>query len=153
MSTTTATRKPRQRKPLEPISGTVKLLRPVGDVNDRTGEILIIAQTKRGPVESQLYLTYTGSGYRLTGWDSEANAVKVYDLPLDLSSCDCPDHTYCPERPQGCKHQKSIRKLIAEGKIPAALDEVSVPDPDSLGEPCGQCFPDDVPEEQPEWAA
>lgn len=147
MSTTTTRTAPRQHKPLEPISGTVKLLEPVGAVNDRTGKILIVAQTKRGPVTSECYLEYTGMGYRLVGWDTEEGKVKVYDLPLTLDSCDCPDGLYRSERPGGCKHQKAIRKLIAEGQIPAALDEVGIPPYEAdLPEPCGQCFPDDVPE-------
>ncbi len=138
MSTTTSARKPRQRKPLEPISGTVKLLEPIGAVNDRTGKILIVAQTKCGPVSTECYLEYTGCGYRLVGWDAEEGKVKTYDLPLTLDSCDCPDATYNPDRPQGCKHQKALRKLIAEGKIPAAIDEVSLPPYEAdLPETCG----------------
>ena len=136
--------RPRQRKPLAPVQGTVKLLLPVGTVNDRTGKVLIVAETLRGPVTTECYLELTGCGYRLTGWDAQAGAVKVYDLPLTLDSCDCPDATYASERPGGCKHQKALRKLLADGRIPAAQDEVSVPDEADLGEPCGQWFPEEA---------
>jgi hypothetical protein len=32
----------------------------------------------------------------------------AYDLPADLSGCDCPDATYHPERPGGCRHQRAL---------------------------------------------
>ncbi len=48
------------------------------------------------------------AGFRLTKPDGTA-----YDLPADLSSCDCPDATYHPERPGGCRHQKAMRAALA----------------------------------------
>jgi hypothetical protein len=35
-----------------------------------------------------------------------------YDLPLDLSTCDCPDHVYRPRRPGGCKHMAALRQAL-----------------------------------------
>lgn len=46
-------------------------------------------------------------GYRLNKADGTA-----YDLPADLSGCDCPDATY-RERPGGCKHRRSLRAALA----------------------------------------
>jgi hypothetical protein len=47
-------------------------------------------------------------GYRLTKPDGQ-----VYDLPADLSACDCPDGTYHSERPGGCRHRKALRAALA----------------------------------------
>jgi hypothetical protein len=45
-----------------------------------------------------------------------------YDLPRDLSSCDCPDRTYKPERPGGCKHMVALQQALptVAGTTPAA---------------------------------
>ena len=48
------------------------------------------------------------AGYRLLKADGA-----MYDLPGDLSGCDCPDATYHPERPGGCKHQQAMRAALA----------------------------------------
>ncbi len=51
----------RRRQPLEPATGTVKILRPVGEVNATTGEVQISAKA--------YYLSVFPGGYHLTGWD------------------------------------------------------------------------------------
>ncbi|HJT79460.1 MAG TPA: hypothetical protein VJ739_19850 [Gemmataceae bacterium] len=48
------------------------------------------------------------AGYRLLKADGA-----MYDLPADLSGCDCPDHCYHPERPGGCKHMGAMRAALA----------------------------------------
>ena len=48
------------------------------------------------------------TGYRLENVDSG----KVYDLPLGLSSCDCPDSELRP-RPGGCKHRVGLRDALS----------------------------------------
>ena len=48
------------------------------------------------------------AGYRLLKADGA-----MYDLPADLSGCDCPDHTFHPERPGGCKHMGAMRAALA----------------------------------------
>ena len=50
----------------------------------------------------------TLAGYRLLKADGA-----MYDLPVDLSGCDCPDHCYHPERPGGCKHMAAMRAALA----------------------------------------
>ena len=50
----------------------------------------------------------TFAGYRLLKADGA-----MYDLPLDLSSWDCPDHTSHPERPGGCKHMAALKAALA----------------------------------------
>jgi hypothetical protein len=37
----------------------------------------------------------------------------MYDLPRELSGCDCPGHTFHPERPGGCKHRSALRAALA----------------------------------------
>ncbi len=48
------------------------------------------------------------AGFRLLKADGA-----MYDLPADLSRCDCPDHTFHPERPGGCKHMGAMRASLA----------------------------------------
>ena len=103
MSATTKT-----RKPLLPVSGSVKVLRPFGEVNDTTAEIAVNGKAS--------YLSRHATGFRLVGWDDRKEAVALYDLPLDLSSCDCPDATY-RDREGGCKHQKALSALRNAGKL------------------------------------
>ncbi len=47
-------------------------------------------------------------GFRLTAFVSG----EVYDLPRDLSSCDCPDRTFKSERPGGCRHMAALRQAL-----------------------------------------
>jgi hypothetical protein len=48
-------------------------------------------------------------GYRLLKADAT-----MYDLPADLSGCDCPDRTFNPDRPGGgCKHMLALRAALA----------------------------------------
>ena len=106
---TTATKTRKQVKPLAPASGTVKVLRPVGEVNDRAAEVAIDGKA--------YYLTRHNTGFTLTTWDDRDAAVVTYDLPLDLSSCDCPDATYRGERPGGYKHRRGLQALRQAGKL------------------------------------
>ena len=99
----------RPGRQLAPASGRVLVLRPLGAVTETTGEISINGKP--------YYLTCHPHGFRLTSYDSLHQGVTVYDLPLDLSSCDCPDATYRSERPGGCKHRKALQALKARGKI------------------------------------
>src|SRR5262245_32996320 len=104
MSTVFAPRPPvkaKGRKPLAPASGSVKALRPIGDVNDQAGEIEINGRP--------YYLALRGTCYTLTGYDARKAQVTSYDLPADLSGCDCPDATFRDEREGGCKHRKALR--------------------------------------------
>ncbi len=106
---TTVTKSPRSRKPLRPVSGRVRVLRPVGSVNATTGEVSISGKC--------YYLTVHATGYRLTGWDRQHRQPTAYDLPADLSGCDCPDAVYAGERPGGCKHRRALAALKAAGKL------------------------------------
>jgi hypothetical protein len=106
MTTATLTRP--DRKPLPPVTGTARVLRPVGDVTPDTGKVLINGKP--------YYLSVLEGGFRLTGYDPRREEVTVYDLPSDLSSCDCADATY-RTRPGGCKHVRALSALKAAGKV------------------------------------
>lgn len=112
MPTLTAPRKTRKpSKPLAPVSGTARVLKPVGEVNPTTGEIEINGKP--------YFVQVTSRGYRLFGFDAKAQQPTCYDIPAACDSCDCPDATYRGERPGGCKHAKAVAALVAAGKIPA----------------------------------
>jgi hypothetical protein len=104
----------RPARTLKPAAGSVTVLRPVGTVNETTGEVSINGKP--------YYLTCLESGFRLTGYDAREGAVTTYDLPADLSSCDCPDAVYNAGRPGGCKHRKAMQALRSAGKLPGAAD-------------------------------
>jgi hypothetical protein len=55
----------------------------------------------------------------------------------DRASCECPGHL---RHGTVCKHIWAVRELLARGELAPRC-----PDPDELGEPCGQCFPDEPP--------
>ena len=95
---------PRPRKQVKPAHGTVRVLRPIGAVNPTTGEVAINGRA--------YYVTRHATGYRLTGYDPRKREVTVYDLPADLSGCDCPDGTFHPERPGGCKHRAALKAAL-----------------------------------------
>jgi hypothetical protein len=59
-------------------------------------------------------------GYTLQKFASAGG--DVYDLPADLSGCDCPDGTYRGERPGGCRHREGLRQALA-ARNPAVTPE------------------------------
>ncbi|MDE2101701.1 MAG: hypothetical protein KGL39_30930 [Patescibacteria group bacterium] len=67
--------------------------------------------------------------------------LDAYDVLIEVDghSCTCPGHL----RHGHCKHVDTLKLLIERGTLGRP-----VPDPDTLGEPCGQCFPDDPPTEE-----
>jgi hypothetical protein len=70
---------------------------------------------RTGQPRATAYLVHPVRDYgRLVGWRLEKPGGVVYDLAADLSTCDCPDGTYHPERPEGgCKHRKALRAALA----------------------------------------
>src|SRR5262245_59451427 len=103
-----ATTKRARRQP-RPVAGTMALLRPIGSVTPATGEVRINGR--------DYYLTRLDGGFRLHGYDPRKQEVTVYDLPADLSGCDCPDAVWCPDREGGCKHRKALLALQAAGRL------------------------------------
>jgi hypothetical protein len=63
------------------------------------------------------FLIVLDSAFRLIGVDERSAAATTYDLPPDLSSCDCPDAEF-RARPGGCKHRRALLALRSAGKLP-----------------------------------
>jgi hypothetical protein len=95
-------RNPHKGRQPRPVRGTARwLCRPdhhglggVLEINGQSYELL------------PLYTDDTLDGYRLLKSDGT-----MYDLPRDLSGCDCPAHTYRPEQP--CKHMLALKAAFA----------------------------------------
>jgi hypothetical protein len=98
-----------------PVSGVVRLIAPP------VAPCVLIPGGQAGSV------SINGDTYALTFIVHEAGDVNgyhivkdatgsAYDLPADLSTCDCPDATY-RVRPGGCRHAAALRALKAAGKI------------------------------------
>jgi hypothetical protein len=60
----------------------------------------------------------------------------AYDVCVEFDGhqCDCPGH----QAHGHCKHVDALKILIERGTLARPM-----PDPDTLGDPCGQQFPDD----------
>jgi hypothetical protein len=70
----------------------------------------LTANTDRGNVIGYTLRKFVGAG------------GEVYDLPADLSGCDCPDGTFKSERPGGCRHRQALRQALAS-RNPVATPE------------------------------
>jgi hypothetical protein len=78
------------------------------------GCLVVTSAVARGRVARTAYLLYeVRDAGRLIGYRLRKEDGTTYDLPADLSSCDCPDGTYHPERPGGCKHRKAMAAALA----------------------------------------
>src|SRR5262245_47217669 len=97
------------RKPLSPVTVTAALSIPVGAIAPGVGEVLID--------DRRYTLVVHASGYRLHGRDEKRDEATLYDLPLSLAGCDCPDRTYRPGRPGGCRHMVALRQLITPTRV------------------------------------
>ncbi len=111
---TSTTRPPRrQRKPLLPVQIKAQLVGGASrqDVIDGSAVLSItdLATGDEAPYWLEaLYVDGRCTGFRVRKFGGE----EVYDLPRDLSSCDCPDRTYKPERPGGCKHMVALKQAL-----------------------------------------
>lgn len=145
MSKTTQQTATRQ---LPAVEGSVKLLQAIGTVghpDNRVGEIEITSETKRGPIVRRYFVQVHDHGFRLVGWDPKRKESTIYDLPADLSSCDCKDFlTRSDKREDGpsCKHCKALRSLTAKGLLPGlqcrpVVDFIADEEADALASACG----------------
>jgi hypothetical protein len=109
----TVSRKPRQFQPATvPVSGTFRWA--VQPTDTHPGCLVITTTDKQtGKPKATAYLVHpVADNGRLVGWTLKKAGGAVYDLAADLSRCDCPDGTYHPERPGGCKHMRALAKAL-----------------------------------------
>lgn len=107
-----------------PVHGRVRWALQPGTLpgHEHPGVLVISSTDHTGRLRHTSYLvspiTDSGGlvGYRLTKRDGT-----TYDLPHDLSGCSCPDNTWHPERPGGCRHMAALRAALAalEGRAAA----------------------------------
>lgn len=96
---------------LPSVSGTVRVVTPV------------CTETRQGRIAINGYeytLCCLNHGYQLITTDQDTRLPKAYDLPADLSACECMDYlTRSSRRTDGqCKHQKALAALVTLGKVP-----------------------------------
>jgi hypothetical protein len=108
MSTTT-------RPSLQPATGAAKWASPdpvTALCNGGAAALVITSQTKAGPVVIGYVVQPILDNGERVGWrleKAEDDDPAVYQLPADLSSCTCADHTF-RERP--CKHMGGLRAAL-----------------------------------------
>ena len=105
----------RQRQPLQPVN--VRACFVGGATLDDVINGQAVLSIKDGDDEESAYwcrAIFDGDrciSFQLTKFGTG----EVYDLPRDLSLCDCPDRTYKPDRPGGCRHMIGLRQGAAHG--------------------------------------
>jgi hypothetical protein len=90
----------RKRRPLQPVHGTCRWVRRPGEPIDARSGICRINGSLYGVI------------FFPTCYEVKRIGGPIYHLPLDLSSCDCPDATFASARPGGCKHRKALAVLL-----------------------------------------
>jgi hypothetical protein len=103
-------RKPRR---LQPVAGTFRWLARPGELAE-AGCLAITATRQDGQQVTALYLvTENRDGLALLGFRLQKADGSHYDLPAELTTCDCADATHNPERPGGCKHRRALGRALA----------------------------------------
>src|SRR5690242_10277570 len=95
----------KSRRTPQPVSGTYRWVLPLGPGENRPG-VLSIKASGNAKLYGVIRLMDQGRtvGYRLVRPDGG-----TYDVDADLWVCSCPDATYRPDRPGGCRHVKALR--------------------------------------------
>ena len=94
----------RTRKPLTEAHGTCQWIEPA-----KNGNRQLIVNGVLYELED-----LQGRGYRL--YRLKDGAVVAYDIDTRTPhgwTCDCPDATYRPDRPGGCKHVRALQAALA----------------------------------------
>jgi hypothetical protein len=111
-----ATKAPRKRKPLQPVTGRCRwIVQPGIAPCPHPGVIEItVVRPSDGTEVTEAYAVHENrDDGRLAGYQLKKADGTKYDLPADFSSCDCADGTYSPDRPGGCKHRKALPNALA----------------------------------------
>ena len=103
------------RKPLQPVSVVACFVGGATrrDVLDGAAVLSIATGDDTDRDEAAYWCAALFDGEKCVGFElRKFGGAEVYHLPRDLSSCDCPDHTYRPERPGGCRHMAALRQAL-----------------------------------------
>jgi hypothetical protein len=114
MSTITPLSPVRQSRPLSPVEVSATLEATIADLIAGHA-VLSIARGDPTDRDVRLYWVkaHLDAEGRITGFELSVFGTDLrYDLPADLSSCDCPDHVYREERPGGCRHMQALRQAL-----------------------------------------
>ena len=104
------------KAPPPEVRGSVRWLLELTPQHAGLLEITVQRPSAKKPTSETYLLLHLREGERLTGWRlrklTGKDAGVTYDLPADLSRCECPDSEYA-DRPGGCKHRRAIRAALA----------------------------------------
>ena len=109
-------RQPRQ--PLPPVPVTGSFVGGAPSAHDLLHGVAVLEVLR--PEDSDYYWCQVVAdageviGYQLRHFGTG----EVYFLPADCTDCDCPDRTYRPERPGGCKHMAGLRQALDARRAP-----------------------------------
>ncbi|HEX5273017.1 MAG TPA: hypothetical protein VFW33_21115 [Gemmataceae bacterium] len=115
MSSLTAPRPPVKpnRKPLSPASVRAYLVGGASRQDILDGSAVLSVTDLNTGDEKAYWLAANYDGERCVGFSLVTfGGGEKYDLPRDLSSCTCPDNTFKPERPGGCRHMQALRQAL-----------------------------------------
>lgn len=89
---------------LLPVSGTCRWVARFGTLAAPNLALIVITG-------KEYCLVDTGTGYALIRKDERTGRANDYGLPYDLGGCTCPDATFAPGRPGGCRHRRALTAL------------------------------------------
>jgi hypothetical protein len=106
------------RKPhvaTRPATGTWRCaVQPVIGWLAHPGVLVITSEDSRSHklVSTAYEVDENRDGTSLVGYTLTKHDGTVYDLPADLSMCDCPDREFHPKRPGGCRHMRALAPAL-----------------------------------------
>lgn len=101
-----------ERKPLAPVSVAAKFISGADRQSVLDG-CAVLSITGEDGAETPYWCKAHMDGERCLGFRLTKLGTKdFYDLPRDLSGCDCADSIYRNDRPGGCKHQAALRQAL-----------------------------------------
>lgn len=105
----------RDKKPLAPVSVTGRFVGGASrqDVIDGAAVLAIESGDATDRDESAYWVSAVYAAGACVGFALvKFGTGETYELPRDLSSCGCPDATYRPGRPGGCRHAAALRQAL-----------------------------------------
>jgi hypothetical protein len=112
---TTAVPRGRQRQPQKPVHVTGRFVGGTSrdDVINGSAVLSIVSGDATDSDETPYWCKAVFDSDRCTGFRlTKFGGGEVYDLPRDLSSCNCPDRQWKPYRPGGCKHMAALKQAL-----------------------------------------